>query len=145
MPDRLNRIGLSWFCRCHPSPSCCRDPQLASSWAGLLVLKVFVRQLLKAQTGKDWLHPRNDKKKKIKRNTLDELECSFLTWDIDVDGFHPQVLCVNFALVVWLRHNRTRECHVANMTGLCAIRVSIVTVSLVKTHKEMSWIAFSDR
>lgn len=77
----------------------------------------------------------------IKRKTLDEFGHSVLTWDLKVDGFHPQVLCVNFTLVVRLGHDRTGERHVANMTTLQPVRVSVVTVCLINTHKEMSWMA----
>lgn len=77
----------------------------------------------------------------IKRNTLDEFGRFVLTWDLKVDGFHPQVLCVNFTLVVRLGHDRTGERHVANMTTLQPVRVSVVTVCLINTHKEMRWTA----
>lgn len=77
----------------------------------------------------------------IKRDTSDEFGRFVLTWDLKVDGFHPQVLCVNFTLVVRLGHDRTGERHVANMTTLQPVRVSVVTVCLINTHKEMRWTA----
>lgn len=67
------------------------------------------------------------------------------TWGLGTDGLQSQVLGMNFALVVWIGHHRRGERHVAYMTHLWPIGVSIVAVLLTETHGNMNHVCDTRR
>lgn len=52
------------------------------------------------------------------------------TWGLGSDRLQPQVLGVDFALIVRLGHDRGVEGHVADVADLQPVRVSVVAVLL---------------
>lgn len=70
---------------------------------------------------------RKEKESKVIENIK-----SIHTWGLGADGFQPQILGMNFALIVRLSHHSRGEGHVTYMTHLRPVSVSIVTVLLTK-------------
>lgn len=101
-------------CRCAAGILCWFLPGLDCCWC----LKGYWKPTIPEKGRGNW-----GKKKKDGRSSL-----LIHTWRLWLDGLQPQVLGVNFALVVRLGHHGGGELHVTYMTNLRFVRVSVVAV-----------------